>query len=282
MNQSSPRTVETRTRRKAPIEPSAPHRRKKVNQKLLMLLRGGMVALVGMILVLTLILVILPIFRVRAIVVKGASEGEAELIQSELSPLIGQEILAVDGTLVSNDYIYAQKNLTKFGYIKRFKLHRGLNSLTVEILERNQLAYARINSSYYLFNADLAVLAVGAEESDFSIFPKAEMPDVSGVTVGGTITFSNAESDFSYIGVLMKALAEHGLSDRVTAIDFSQKYGVSYTLDHCAEIRIGSVEQMQIKLGLVDEIIREQGDAIAEQYTVDVSDIARGIYRPKS
>ena len=233
------------------------------------------------ILMLTLVLLILPIFRVRAIVVKGADEGEAELIQSELSPLIGQEVLAVDGALVSNDYIYAQKNLSKFGYIKRFKLHRGLSSLTVEILDRNQLAYARINNSYYLFNADLAVLSVSAEEADFAIFPKAEMPGVSGVVEGGTIKFANAESDFSYIGDLMKTLSEHDLSDRVTAIDVSQKYGVSFVLDHVAEIKVGSVEQMEVKLKLMDEVITSQGDALADRYTVDVSDIAKGIYRPR-
>ena len=108
------------------------------------------------------------------------------------------------------------------------------------------------------------------------------MPGVSGVTEGGTVTFTNAEGDFSYIGRLMQTLAEHGLSERVTAIDCAEKYSVSFVLDGRAEIRVGSVEQMDIKLRLMDEVIASQGDSINDSYTVDVSDVAKGIYRPKS
>ena len=282
MKQATPPKTQSGTRRKAPIVSStSSSRRKKVNKRLLEILRGAMLAVVGLILIFSLVLLILPLFRVRAICVEGADEAEAALIESELSALIGKEIFSIDGDVLSNEYIYAQKNLTKFGYIKQFKLHRGLNSITIEILARNQLAYAQINNSYYLFNADGVVLATADRESDFAVFPKAKMPAVSGISIGSAICYGNIDGHYSYIGALMRILAEEGLSERITSMDFSQKYGVSYVLDGCAEIKIGSVERMETKLRLVDEIVARQGDSIAERYVIDVSDIDRPSYRPQ-
>ena len=279
MNRTEPGGVESRTRRKSPIE-RLTSRSKKKNKKLLELLRAAMVAVTGLIVLLLMVLLILPFFRVGAICVEGANEVEAKLIEAELQPLIGEEIFSIDGTLLSNEYIYAQKNVTKFGYIKRFKLHRGLNSITIEILERNQLAYGSLNDLYYLFNEELTVLASTQNEADFAAFPKAEMPAVSGFSVGLKLMLEDGDRDFAYIGELMHFLGEQGLSDRVTSLNFAQKYSVSYVLDGSCEFLIGSVDQLPLKLELADEIIARQGENLAERFLIDVSNTASPTYRP--
>lgn len=281
MNRTTVNTQDRRPKEKATAECSM-RGRKKVNKQLLGLMRGAMLVLIGLIAVMGLLLIVLPMFRIKTIHVKGVNDAEAQVIVEELNAYIGEEVLAVSSDDIRDEHIYAPQNMVKFGYIKSFKLRRGLNSITVEVLERDNPVYTRINGTCYLLSSDFYVLTATQNESDFAAFPKVELPAVRGVKVGAKLWFENESIDLAYVNTLRTALRERGLEASVTSMDFSKKYSVSYVLDGSCRVEVGSVEKLELKLKMVDEILSRQGEGIDERYVVDVSDLGRPTYRPLS
>ena len=281
MNRTTVNTAERRPKTESTAERSM-RGRKKVNKQLLVLMRGAMLVLIGLIVVMGLLLVVLPMFRVKSIHVKGVSDAEAQVIVEELNAYIGEEVLAVSSNDIRDEHIYAPQNMVKFGYIKSFKLRRGLNSITVEVLERDNPVYTKIDGVCYLLSSDFYVLTSTQDETDFALFPKVELPAVRGVKVGAPLWFENENADLSYVSTLREALRERGLEESVTSMDFSRKYSVSYVVDGSCRVELGSVEKLELKLRMVDEILSRQGEGIDERYVVDVSDLGRPTYRPLS
>ena len=281
MNRTTVNTAERRSGTESTAERSM-RGRKKVNNRLLGLMRGAMLVLIGLIAVLGLLLMVLPMFRVKTIHVKGVSDAEAAVIIEELNAYIGEEVLAVNSNDIRDEHIYAPQNMVKFGYIKSFKLHRGLSSITVEVLERDNPVYTKIDGVCYLLSSDFYVLSATENEADFASFPRVELPAVRGVKIGAPLWFENENVDLSYVNALRTALRERGLEEQVTSMDLSKKYSVSYVLDGSCRVELGSVEKLELKLRMVDEILSRQGEGIDEHFVVDVSDLGKPTYRPLS
>ena len=263
-------------------QPLSTYDRRRFKRGLQRLLRGLMVLLGGATLIMLLLLLILPAFRLKEIHVEGVNEAEAEQIRAELGELIGEELFAVDAERISRDYIFAQKNVTRFGYIKTYDFRRGWSSITIEVQERGPLAVAQYGSSYYLFNDDLLVLSVEEDAERLAGFPMARMPGVSGAAAGRKIAFEKADVDFSYIGELLRTLDARGESARLTEIDVSQKYAISYVLDGRCRIELGGPDRLETKLAMVDRTIAERGESLDEKFLIDVSNGESASYRPWS
>ena len=253
--------------------------RKQVNNTILQLLRGVMLVMGGLIVLLGLLLMILPMFRVQSIHVKGVSDAEAQMIIEELDAYIGEEVLSVSSRSVRDEHIYAPENMAKFGYIKSFKLRRGINSITVEVLERDNPVYTKINGTCYLLDSDFYVLCATQNEADFAAFPEVTLPAVRGVTVGARLWFENEENDLSYVNDLCNALKERGLTESVTAIDCSKKYSISYVFNGNCRVELGSADKLSMKLTMVDTILSKKGEGKNGAFVVNVSDLEKPTYR---
>lgn len=254
--------------------------RQKVNNHILTLMRGVMLVLGGLIVVLGLLLMILPMFRVKNIHVKGVSDAEAQIIIEELSAYVGEEVLAVSSSDIRDEHIYAPQNMAKFGYIKSFKLRRGFNSITVEVLERDNPVYTKINGTYYLLDSDFYVLSATENEADFAAFSRVNLPAIRGVAVGARLWFENEDADLSYVNDLRDALRARGLEESVSAIDCSKKYSISYVFNGNCRVELGSAEKLDMKLTMVDEILSRQGEENETGFVVDVSDLGKATCRP--
>ena len=73
-----------------------------------------------------------------------------------------------------------------------------------------------------------------------------------------------------YVQTLLSKLEEEDILRRVTAIDFSQKFQVSYVVRDACRIKLGKVDRLDIKLELVDEIIAKSSEE-DEYVIIDVS-----------
>ena len=110
-------------------------------------------------------------------------------------------------------------------------------------------------------------------------FLKVELPLVKSLAVGGGMTFENGETDLSYIGELIGELKAAGLLSRISEIDFSKKYSVSYILDHACRVELGGVSEIGAKLKMTEQILSLKGWASDVPAVVDVSNLKKPTYR---
>jgi hypothetical protein len=65
---------------------------------------------------------------------------------------------------------------------------------------------------------------------------------------------------------------------RVSAVDVSKKFNVSYVMDDYCRVELGKVGDMSLKLTLVEEILTRRG-TVNGAAVVNVSDLNKPTYR---
>lgn len=251
---------------------NAPQRRT-ADPKLLAILRGGMVLFGGMIVVLGLLLVILPAFRVKKIEVVGAQYYTEEQIIACSGISVGDELLATDvdaaieGIIDSCEYVDSVSVSSK-----------SITTLKIEIKEKSNLMYTAFNGKYIAFDDQFHVLSQNRDPEAYADLLYVELPQIAALSVGGTIHFANPDTDMEYVRTLLAKLEEKAILSRVTSVDFSKKYAVSYVLENSYVVELGKVGELETKLLLVEEILKEK-KALDSYAVIDVSSVQKPTYR---
>ena len=255
------------------VRTGATTRRRKADPKLLSLLRAAMLVLGGMVVVLGLLLIILPTFRVKEIVVEGNKIYNADEIIKSSGIEVGEELLALDVDAAINNI------LTACPYIDSISINNAsINSIRITIREKSNVMYTSFNGKYVVFDRDFHVLSQTQNVEELARFIKADLPPVAALAVGGNMYFANTETNMDYVGTLLDKLEEKGILDQVTAIDFSKKFQVSYVMNNNCLVELGRVGDLDTKLMLVDEILAIKGRD-SEYAVVDVSSTEKPTYR---
>ena len=248
-------------------------RRKKADRKTLSMLRAAMVVAGGMIVVLGLLLAILPSFKVKKIVVEGNHLYSAEQIIEYSGIEIGDELLALDVDEV------IQNILESCPYVDSITVsNESISSIRITVKEKDNLMYTAFNDKYVAFDSSFHVLSSSEDESVYANLLKVELPPIAALSVGGSMYFANEETNMDYVGELLETLEAKGLLDRVTAVDFSKKFQVSYVMDGKCLVELGKVDDLDTKLMLVDEIIGTKG-TVDTYSVVNVSSTDKPTYR---
>ena len=274
MNQTTQKenvTPEARRQQMPPMRP--PHaERKRRNKALLRLLRGVMTVVGSMIFLAGLLLLILPMFRVKSIKVEGTTQYTDEQIIEASGIKIGDEILAIG----SKDEIrYRIWEWDTNHYIDAVGVKRGLTSVTIIVSPPQNLMYTEFNGKYYMIDRSFRVLREGISENDFAGLPKVELPTIYALAVGSALTFEEG-ADLSYVTSLLDTLEKAEVLDRVTALDVTSKFRLSYQTEGGCRVELGKAGELSTKLALVQEILDRRGE---ESAVVDVSDPQKPTYR---
>ncbi len=263
---------------KQSMEPGTPihvGRRNRPAESKLRVLRTAMVALCGAILILGVLLTVLPLFRVRAIVVEGNTHHSVGEIVRYAGVSKGDEWLAIDGREVANNVRNGAG-----GYIDRVTVSGNFFSgvLRITVVEK-QAMYTRHNGTYYAFDEAFNVIAASRNGKDFAQLLYVELPEISAIEVGYEILFANAEMDMSYIAELRASLEKHGLLAHATKLDCEKKYGVSVELGGTLRLTLGKVSDLDEKLALAEQILSERRTEGVQYVALDVSDLHKSTYR---
>lgn len=248
-------------------------RQKRPAESKLRALRGAMVAIGGMILVMGLLLVILPLFRISGIVVEGNSYYTTDEILAYAGISEGDEWLAIDGQKVADsirmngEYIDRVTVSGEFPFVVR-----------ISIVEKNTM-YTEHEGTYYAFDDTFTVIASSQKAEDFSSFLFVELPEIRGIEVGYAILFENAEMDMSYITDLRNTLSENGLLEHATKLDCSKKYDVSVELGGTLRLKLGKVSDLSAKFSLAEKILEERKTEGVCYISLDVSNMQKSTYR---
>ena len=248
-------------------------RRKRVDSKTLAMLRAAMVVAGGMIVVLGLLLMILPSFRVKKIVVEGNSIYSADQIIKSSGIEVGDELLALDIDGVIENILDACP------YVDSISVSNdSISSIRITVKEKGNLMYTAFNGKYVAFDSDFHVLSESEDADAYASLLFVELPPIAALSVGGNMYFANAETNMNYVGELLEKLDEKGVLDEVTSIDFSKKFQVSYVMNGKCLVELGKVGELDTKLMLVKEILATKGQN--EAYAiVNVSSTEKPTYR---
>ncbi len=251
-----------------------PHmRHKKENTALLGVLRVTMLSVIAVIMLLGALLLVLPMFRVKTVVVEGNSRHSVEEIVAAAEIPEGCEILTLDKSAIGKKIFAACE------YVNSVKMVRYFSTVKIVVTEAENVSYTGSNGLYYAFDRDFRVLSVSQNESDFEGFCKMELPAVAGVAIGEPLRFQNGELDIGYINALWTALDAKGIYESVTLIDASKKYSVAYVVGDGFRVELGKVDDMDMKLSLVDEILSRKGETNSVGAVINVSDLQKPTYR---
>ena len=142
-------------------------RRVQKNEKKLSVLRRVMIVVVILIFIVGMLLLTLPMLRVKSIVVEGNSFYTDEEIIEASGIKIGDEILSVLMAHRSREIdhrIYSKCNLSTI------RISCGLGKVTITVTEPRNMMYAEGEGEWISFDKELRVWEKNAEESAFSPF----------------------------------------------------------------------------------------------------------------
>lgn len=253
-------------------------KRRKPDPTVLRLLRGAILAVGGVILLLSLLLVILPLFRVQKIYVEGNSYCSTEEILEQSGIRVGDELFAIDGQKAA-DAIYGTGYFSDVSVSGRFP-----GTVRITVVEKTNVMYTEYRGSYYSFDESFTVIEAAEDPAEFQGLLRVTLPEIAHLSVGNPILFSANLFDedavnMDYIHTLAESLEENGLLPYVTSMDCSRKYDVSFVLNDSFRLQVGKVSDMDAKLQLADRILaQKQGDGAA-YVTLDVSNLQKSTYR---
>lgn len=248
-------------------------RRRKPDPKVLRVLRLGMLASGAVIVVLALTMLILPMLKINKIVIEGNNYYDDAAVLEMAGIAEGDELFGWD--------MQAACDAIMAGYPYASDIYVSINFFTVkiEIVEKPSVMYAAHQNQYFSFDRSLRVLEITNGEETFSPFLRVKLPTVASAQVGYSIQFDNGGADISYLTQLLDVLAERNLLADVTYVDFSERFSLSFVLSNSVRVEIGALKDMNLKLTLLDEELRQNPINHNIYAVIDVSNTSKPIYR---
>ena len=235
----------------------------------LRLLRCGMVVLFGMILLVGALLLILPSFKVKSIVVEGNQLTTEQEIIDASGIALGTEIIGTDWSI-------AARNIERQCPV-RVTLTITASKVIIHVVEL-ETAYMQYGDYWISVDDNFKVLDISEDASDFEGLVEIKLPGIAGVSIGECLSPTNG-TDLSYAKNIMAFLEDSGINSRVSQIDASEKFGVSCLVDGSYRVIFGKVSDLNAKMEIVDEIL-EKKQGVDPYAVIDVSDLKKTTYRP--
>ena len=249
-------------------------KKRKPNTKVLSLLQLGMLASGAVIVVLALVLLILPMFKINNIVVEGNQYYNDDEVAAMAGIAVGDELFGWDMQTACNSIMEA------YPYASDIYVSIQFFTVKIEIVEKPTVMYAEHQNQYFSFDRDLRVLEMKTDgEEAFSPFLRVKLPALAVSQVGYKLQFANAELDPAYLTDLLDLLAEGQLLSSVTYIDFSERFSLSFVLANTTRVEIGDLKDMNIKLTLINEELSKNPANHNIYAVIDVSNTNKPIYR---
>lgn len=257
------------------LDPEYEKKKKKKKFKL-KLLKIGMCAVLALGLLVGVLLLVMPLFHVKEIVVEGNDRYyTAEQIIETSGIQVGDEIFSVAFSRSNGEV--SKKLFSACPALKTVRVSCGISKVTIEVTEMKNMMYCAVGEGWYAFNGDLRVTERSSSEKHFEHFMKVKFPKISGVSIGQQVEFIDPSINYDYIKELLAVLEEQNILDRVTYIDFSNKLYLSCVFGDQIRLNFGSMADMDHKLEEFGRILRKKG---SDEYAViDVSVKGQESYR---
>lgn len=245
------------------------------DEGLLRLLRGCMLFCGAVILVLGLLLILFPMFKVQGIVVEGNSYCATQDIVTASGIVEGNELIGLD--LESAMYAIFAKcpNVETCTISVSFPF-----TIKIRVTEKAGVMYAAYGDQYISFSRDFRVLEIDSNgEEKFSPFLRVKLPTVSSAIRGSSIQFADGTTELAYATSLLDSILNRTTLGEVTFVDLSERFSLSFILSNTVRVEIGKLADMELKLTCAEEILRQKGGVAAGYAVIDVSNPSKPTYQ---
>lgn len=249
-------------------------KRRKPDARALRVLRFGMLLSGAVIVVLALMMLILPMFKITNIVVEGNNYYDDEYVKAAAGITEGDELFGWN-MQKSCDAIMAA-----YPYASDIYVSIQFFTVKIEIVEKPTVMYAEYQNQYISFDSTLRVLEMKTDgEEAFSPFLRVKLPALSAAQVGYKIQFADGSTELAHLTQLLELLADRNLLENVTYIDAAERFSLSFVLSNSVRVEIGALKDMNIKLTLLEEELRKNPIDHNIYAVIDVSNTSKPIYR---
>ena len=247
--------------------------RKKPDKNVLSILRLSMLISGAVIFVLAIVMLVLPMIKIKNIVVEGNTYYDDAYVQQVAGIAVGDELFGWNMQESCDAIIEA------YPYASDVYVSIQFRSVKIEIKERPTVMYAEYQNQYFSFDRDLRVLEIHTDgEEAFSPFLRVKLPAVSGVNVGSRIQFVDASTDLSYLTQLLDILGERKFLEDVTYVDVSNRSSLSFVLSNSVRVELGAQREMNLKLTLLEEELSKHPFDHNIYAVIDVSNTSKVTY----
>lgn len=227
------------------------------------LITGGLMLLLAGYLLYSYVLV------TNEIIVEGTDRyASSELIDAS-GIMVGEKLFSP-----SIDEAAIEEKLTdRFPYIKSVKVRRQLpNKIVLELTEEEPVFAADIFGQYVLLSQKMRVLEITDTEPSGK-YIKLKLPDVRRATNGQII-----ELDGTMLDVVRRAadaVCSETMRDGTSVLDVSDRFNIRISYGGRFRLELGSVNDIDIKLTIAFEIMKDDKFAGGNKGTIYLSDVNR-------
>lgn len=204
--------------------------------------------------------------RVKNIVVEGVLSYDAEAIKRASGIVTDENIYAIDKEAIGRAVI------GNFPYVKDVSVRRRLPSTVALIIKEDEPRYYfELYGEYFVLSESLRVLERTSDAGELLVrepdIIKLNTREISYAVVGETLVFSDAEY-FGYAQNMLDIFFNSHIADKITLVDFSDKFNIYIMYDNRFKIEFGNVENIGVKMDFAEEILKSFSDA--ETGTINV------------
>jgi cell division protein FtsQ len=186
------------------------------------------------------------VFAVRSIRVEGVPPAQARRVQDALRPIEGESLLKLKPDDVSR-LATALPDVASVSYDRAFP-----NTLRVQVEAERPLAVLRHASESWLVSRDGRVMRE-VPKGAFAGLPRIWVPQSVDITLGSTLGAGGGAAEAAALAPVVAA----GLASRVLTVGVADGQ-VAYALRGGLELRVGSTENLPLKLAVAREILRRE------------------------
>ena len=255
-------------------QPMRQPQRRKPDENVLRILRLGMLISGAVIFVLALTMLILPAIKINNIVVEGNTYYDDAYVIEKAGISAGDELLGWNMQKSCDDIMAA------YPYASDIYISISFFTVKIEIVEKPTVMYTEYQNQYLSIDRTMRVLEMKANgEETFSPFLRVKLPEILSARPGGTLQFADSSADLSYVTQLLDVLSERNLLERVTYVDFSNRFSLSFVLSNAVRVEVGALKDMNVKLTLVEEELNKNPINHNIYAVIDVSNTTKPIWR---
>lgn len=186
-------------------------------------------------------------------------EGDTRYTNEEVVQACGLEpqtnLYAIDKAQIEREIT------TALPYIKDVKIRRRLPDTVALIVEEDSpVYYFELYGEYFLLSDTLRVLERTDEIAEMLVrmpnIVKLNTQTVIYAVVGSQIIFDN-ENYHEYAQKMLSTFLESSIGDKLTLIDFSDKFSIFVTYDNRLKIEVGDIDDIENKIRFAVEIISQ-------------------------
>lgn len=255
-------------------QPMRQPQRRKPDENVLRILRLGMLISGAVIFVLALAMLILPAIKINSIEVVGNTYYDDAYVIEKAGISAGDELLGWNMQKSCDDIMAA------YPYASDIYISISFFTVKIEIVEKPTVMYTEYQNQYLSIDRTMRVLEMKANgEETFSPFLRVKLPEILSARPGATLQFADSSADLSYVIQLLDVLSERNLLERVTYVDFSNRFSLSFVLSNAVRVEVGALKDMNVKLTLVEEELNKNPINHNIYAVIDVSNTTKPIWR---